>query len=177
MNAQWRLLILGKIAVIFRILEAASHERSTEMIIMQEQGSTVTARLTVWEKEEEKPHYYTPGQLLGEDSSSKKEQHEMAASSLWLPSILLYGCETWTLLADSEKRIQTLETKCLRKLLPISYLERETNDRVWSKITFLVGPQEPLLATENRWKLTWLGYVTRQNSLFKTLLRDALEGG
>ena len=43
---------------------------------MQEQGSTVTARLTVWEKDEEKPHYYTPGQLLGEDSSSKKEQHE-----------------------------------------------------------------------------------------------------
>ena len=71
---------------------------------MQEQGSTVTARLTVWEKEEEKPHYYTPGQLLGEDSSSKKEQHEMAASSLWLPSILLYDCKTWSLLAESEKQ-------------------------------------------------------------------------
>ena len=29
-------------------------------------------------------------------------------------SILLYGCETWTLLADSEKRIQAFKTKCLR---------------------------------------------------------------
>ena len=28
-------------------------------------------------------------------------------------SILLYGCETWTLLADSEKRIQAFKTKCL----------------------------------------------------------------
>ena len=37
-------------------------------------------------------------------------------------SILLYSCETWTLLADSEQRIQALETKCMRKLLNISYL-------------------------------------------------------
>ena len=46
-------------------------------------------------------------------------------------SILLYGCETWTLLA---------ETRCFRKLLHISYLELKTNTWVWSKINFLVGP-------------------------------------
>ena len=28
--------------------------------------------------------------------------------------ILLYGCEAWTLLADSEKRIQAFEAKCIR---------------------------------------------------------------
>ena len=32
-------------------------------------------------------------------------------------SILLYGYETWTLLADSEENIQAFETKCLRKPL------------------------------------------------------------
>ena len=42
-------------------------------------------------------------------------------------SILLYGCETWTLLADSEKRVQAFETKCIWKLLCISYLEHKTN--------------------------------------------------
>ena len=40
-------------------------------------------------------------------------------------SILFHGCETWTLLDDSEKRIQGFETKCLRKLLCISYLEHK----------------------------------------------------
>ena len=50
---------------------------------------------------------------------------------------LVYGCETWTLLADSEKRIQAFETKCTRRLLRISYLEHKTNDRVRSKINFL----------------------------------------
>ena len=62
-------------------------------------------------------------------------------------SILLYGCETWTLLADSEKRIHTFETKCLNC---ISYWEQKTNDWVWSTIKFLVGPQDPLLATVKR---------------------------
>ena len=41
-------------------------------------------------------------------------------------SILLYGCEIWTLFADSEKRIQAFDTKCLRELLRISDLERKT---------------------------------------------------
>ena len=53
-------------------------------------------------------------------------------------SILLHGCETWTLLADSKTRIQAFKTKCLRKLLRISYLEHKTNDWVWSKTNSLV---------------------------------------
>ena len=52
----------------------------------------------------------------------------------------LYGCETWTLLADPENRIQAFETTCLKELLRISYLEHKTNDRVRNKINFLVGP-------------------------------------
>ena len=46
--------------------------------------------------------------------------------------ILLCGCETWTLLTDSEKKIQAFETKCLRKFLRIYYLEHKTNDWVRS---------------------------------------------
>ena len=92
-------------------------------------------------------------------------------------SILLYGCETWTLDADSEKRSQAFETKCMRKVLCISYLEHKTNNWVWSKINFLVGLQEPLLATVKRQKLSWFGYVTRHDSLSKTILQCTLEGG
>ena len=35
--------------------------------------------------------------------------------------ILFYHCDTWTLLADCEKRIQTFDTECQTKLLRISY--------------------------------------------------------
>ena len=91
-------------------------------------------------------------------------------------SILLYGCETLTLLADSEEEIQTFVTKCLRKLLRISYQEHKTNDWVRSKINFFVGPQELLLATVKRRKLACFGHVTRHDSLSKTILQGNLEG-
>ena len=92
-------------------------------------------------------------------------------------SILLYGCESWTLLAETEKRIQAFETKCLRKLLHISYLDHKTNEYVWSKVKSLVGPQEPLLATIKRRKLAWFGHTTRHDSLCKTVMQGTVEGG
>ena len=58
-----------------------------------------------------------------------------------------------TLLADSEKRVQAFETKCLRKLLRVSYLEHKINDWVQSKINILAGPKELLLATVKERKL------------------------
>lgn len=35
-------------------------------------------------------------------------------------SVFLYACESWTLTAEIEKRIQTTEMRCFRKLLGIS---------------------------------------------------------
>ena len=78
----------------------------------------------------------------------------------------------WLLNVDPEKRIQALETKCLRKLLLISFLEHTTNDLVRSKINVLVGPQEILLATVTKQELVWLGHVTRHDSLSRTTLED-----
>ena len=101
----------------------------------------------------------------------------MLVSLSSITSILLYGCETWTLLADTEERIQAFETKCLRKLLRTSYLEHKTNDWVRSEINSLVGPQEPLPATVKKWKLAWFGHVTRQDSLSKTILHGTLDAG
>ena len=49
--------------------------------------------------------------------------------------ILLYVCDTWILFADSKKkRIKVFETKYMRRLLRISYLEHKTNNWVRSKI-------------------------------------------
>ena len=56
-------------------------------------------------------------------------------------------------------------------------MEHKTNDWVRSKINFLKGLQEPLLATVKRRKLAWFGHVTSHDSLSKTLLQGTLEGG
>ena len=73
----------------------------------------------------------------------------------------------------AEKGIQAFETKCMRKLLHISYFEHKTNNWVQSTINFIVGPQEPLLAIVKRQKLAWFGH----DSLSKTILQGTLEGG
>ena len=77
-----------------------------------------------------------------------------------------------------KKRIQAFKTKCIRKLLRISYSEHnKTNDWVRSKLNSLVGPKELLLATVKRRKLAWFGHVTRHDSFSTTILRGTLEGG
>ena len=76
-----------------------------------------------------------------------------------------------------EKRIQASEAESLGKLVRISYLEHETNGWVWSKLDFLVGPQEPLLAAVKRWKLAWFRQVTCHDSLSKTIFHGTLEAG
>ena len=70
-----------------------------------------------------------------------------------------------------KKRAQAFETKC------ISYLEHKTNNWVRSKISVLVGAQEPLMATVKRRKLACFGHVTRHDSLSKTILQGTFEGG
>ena len=45
-------------------------------------------------------------------------------------SIFLYACETWTITADIERRIQALEVRCVLKLLGISYSDHKTNEEV-----------------------------------------------
>ena len=45
-------------------------------------------------------------------------------------SIFLNACETWTITANIERRIQVLEMRCFRKLIGISYRDHITNEEV-----------------------------------------------
>ena len=42
-------------------------------------------------------------------------------------SILTYGCETWTISVEMQKKISAFESKAHRKLLGIKYQDRITN--------------------------------------------------
>ena len=50
-------------------------------------------------------------------------------------SIFLYSCETWTLTADLQRRIQSMEMRCYRRILGISYTQHIVNDEVRRSIT------------------------------------------
>ena len=85
-------------------------------------------------------------------------------------SIFMYACESWTLTADTERRIQAMEMRCLRKLLGITYRDHISNEEVRNRIRHAIGPQEDLLTTVKRRKLKWYGHITRSSGLSKTIL-------
>ena len=79
-------------------------------------------------------------------------------------SLFLYACESWTLTAKLQRRIQAMETRRYRKLLHISYKDHVTNKEVCAKIV-------------KRHKLQWYGHVSRSSGLAKTLLQGTVKGG
>ena len=70
-------------------------------------------------------------------------------------SIFLYACESWTLTAELQRGIQTMEIRCYHKILHILYKDHVTNEEVRAKIQQAIGPHEDLLTIVERRKLQW----------------------
>ena len=70
-----------------------------------------------------------------------------------------------------------MEMRFYRKILPISYKDRVSNEKVRAKIQQAIGPHEDLLTIVKRRKLQWYGHVSRSSSLAKTILQNTVKGG
>ncbi|PIK57015.1 endonuclease-reverse transcriptase [Apostichopus japonicus] len=92
-------------------------------------------------------------------------------------SIFLCACESWTLTADIERRIQAVEMRCFRRLLNISYRDHISNQEVRNRIAQAIGPYDDLLTIVKKRKLRWYGHVTRSTGLAKTILQGTVPGG
>ena len=92
-------------------------------------------------------------------------------------SIFLYACESWTLTTELQSRIQAMEIRCYRKILPISYKDHVTNEEVHAKIQQEIGPHEDLLTIVKRRKLQWHCHVCRSSGLVETILQGTVKGG
>ena len=91
-------------------------------------------------------------------------------------SIFLYACESWTLTAELQRRIQAMEMRCYRKILHILYKDHVTNEEVCTKIQQAIGPHEDLLMIVKRRKLQWYGHVFCSSGLAKTILQGTVKG-
>ena len=92
-------------------------------------------------------------------------------------SIFLYACESWTLKAELQRRIQATEMRCLRKILHISHKDHVTNEEVRAKIQQAIGPHEDLLTIVKRRKLQWYGHISRSSGLAKPILQGTVKWG
>ena len=91
--------------------------------------------------------------------------------------IFLYACESWTLTAEPQRRIQAIEMRCYRKILHSSYKDHVPDEEVRAKIQQAIGPHEDLLTVVKRRTLQWYGHVSRSSGLAKTLLQRTVKGG
>ena len=89
----------------------------------------------------------------------------------------LYACESWTLTAELQRRIQAMKMRCYRKILRMSHKDHVTNEVVRSKIQQTFGPYEDLKTIAKRCKLKWYGHVSRSSGLAKIILQGTVNGG
>ena len=91
-------------------------------------------------------------------------------------STFLYACESWTLTAEIERRIQALEMRCHRRLLNISKKDHVTNEEVCNRIQNAIGVQDDLLTMVKKRKLRWYGHLSRSSAMAKTILQGTVKG-
>ena len=88
-------------------------------------------------------------------------------------SIFLYACETWTITADIERRIQALEMRRFLKLLGISYRDHKTNEEVKARIGNTIGLYEnPLTSVKRQTEV-----ARTRHTIIWTILQGTVQGG
>ena len=92
-------------------------------------------------------------------------------------SIFLYTCESWTLTAELQIRIQAMEMRFYCKILHITYKDHVTNKEVCVKIQQAIGPHKDLLTIVKRGKLQRYGHVSCSSGPAKTILQSTVKGG
>ena len=91
-------------------------------------------------------------------------------------STFLYVCESWTLTAEIERRIQALEMRCYRRHMNISYKDHVTNEEVCNRIQNAIGVHDDLLTMVKKRKLRWYGHISRSSGMAKTILQGTVKG-
>ena len=87
--------------------------------------------------------------------------------TLIILSIFLYT----SLTAELERSIQTLEMRCYRRLLNISYKDHVTNEEVLNRIQNSSGLDDDFLTMIKKQKLRWFGHVSRFSGMEKKNLQ------
>ena len=89
-------------------------------------------------------------------------------------SIATYGCETWALKNEDDRRIQAFENKCIRMSLRIPWSRLMTDKQVYE----VAQRKSELLIYAKSRKLRYLGYVMRlpYDSIKRSVVVGLAEG-
>ena len=89
-------------------------------------------------------------------------------------SVVMYGCESWTMKKVEHQRIDAFELWCWRRLLRVPWTARRSNQFILKEIC----PEYSLERLILKLKLQYVGHLMeRTDSLEKTLMLGKIEGG
>ena len=87
--------------------------------------------------------------------------------------VVMYGCESWTIMKAEHRRIDAFELWCWRRLLRVAWTARRSNQSILKEI----GPEYSLEGLKLKLKLQYFGHLMqRTDSLEKTLMLGKIEG-
>ena len=120
-----------------------------------------------WKKSYEQPRQHI-----------KKQRHYFAnkglSSQSYGFSVVMYGCESWTIKKTEHQRIDAFELWCWRRLSRVLCTARRSNMSILKQIS----PEYSLEGLILKLKLQSSGYLTRRTiSLEKTLMLGKLKAG
>lgn len=89
-------------------------------------------------------------------------------------SLLLYGCETWTLKQDDIKKLNAFEMWLYRRMLRVSWTSRTTNETVLNKM----NTRAHLITTIKLRKTCYLGHLMRHGEYeqIQLIIEGKIEG-
>ena len=88
--------------------------------------------------------------------------------------LVMYGCESWTIMKAEHWRIDAFELWCWRRLLRVPWTARRFNQSILKEIS----PKYSLEGLMLKLKFQYFGHLIRRtDSLKKTLMLGKIEGG
>ena len=88
-------------------------------------------------------------------------------------SVVMYGCESWTIKKAEHRRIDAFELWCWRRLLRVPWTARKSNQSILKEIS----PGYSLKGLMLKLKLQYFGHLMRRaDSLEKNLMLGKIEG-
>ena len=122
--------------------------------------------LTPWKESYDQPRQHI-----------KKQRHYFAnkvhlVKAMVFP-IVMYGCESWTIMKTEHRRIDAFEVWCWRRLLRVPWTARRSNQFILKEIS----PEYSLEGLTLKLKLQYFGHLMRTaDSHEKTLMLGRIEG-
>ena len=107
----------------------------------------------------------------------KKQRHYFAnkhpSSQGYGFSVVMYGCESWTIKKAEHRRTDAFELWCWRRLLRVPWTARRSNQSILKEIS----PECSLKRLMLKLKLQYFGHLMRRADSFeKTLMLGKIEG-